>query len=77
MSDKTQNVDGSERNIASLAMFDAARTRQARLGQNLRRVYDDVAAAPTPDRFKQLLDQLDDIAAESSNPDRLNASNRR
>ena len=28
------------------------------IGQNLRRVYDEVASEPLPDRFKDLLDQL-------------------
>lgn len=76
MSDKTQNADGSERGMASLAMFDAARTRQARLGQNLRRIYDDVASAPTPDRFKDLLDQLDNISSDGALSGRRSASQR-
>ena len=28
------------------------------IGENLRRVYDEVASEPLPDRFKDLLDQL-------------------
>ncbi len=35
------------------------RTRQKRIGNQLRRLYDEVATEPVPDDFMKLLDQAD------------------
>ncbi|MBB36237.1 MAG: hypothetical protein CME88_16300 [Hirschia sp.] len=41
------------------------RSRQRRIGDQLRRMYDEVVMEPVPDEFLKLLDDAD-IAAESS-----------
>lgn len=53
--DKHSHEDGN-----SPLRFDISRSRQARVGQNLRCAYDDVVAAPIPENLMELLKSLDD-----------------
>jgi hypothetical protein len=48
----------SSRNKKSPAKL--SRDVQAKLGQQLRSIYDDVVSQGVPDRFAELLNQLDD-----------------
>jgi hypothetical protein len=41
---------------------------QAHIGQKLREYYDHLAAEPVPDRFKALLDQLENAEAKPAKP---------
>ena len=43
----------------------AARARQRAIGRELRRMFDDVAHAPLPEEFHELLRKIDAVAAQS------------
>ena len=40
----------------------ARKARQKRLGDQLRKIYDDVTSEPVPDEFLNLLEQADDVS---------------
>ena len=45
------------------------RSRQRRIGDQLRRMYDEVVMEPVPDEFLKLLDDADSAAESSSRKD--------
>ena len=54
---KDASLDGAESPQAAPAKLDAA--LQGHIGRYLRHLSDDVVQQPVPDRFKQLLDELE------------------
>ena len=56
---------------ANRERLQAARARQRAIGRELRRMYDDVAQLPLPAEFVELLEKIDEVAAQNVKDDEV------
>jgi hypothetical protein len=56
---------------ANRERLQAARARQRAIGRELRRMYDDVAQLPLPAEFVELLEKIEEVAAQNDKDDEI------